>query len=78
MLIAWSGPGSASSEGEIPNVVRGTLYSYGSTTFGTFAPVSVAGHADYQLTSTDPADAQHDQINPDVAMSASGQFVLAW
>ncbi|MFO0803392.1 MAG: hypothetical protein U0791_09765 [Gemmataceae bacterium] len=72
IIAAWTGPGPVSSEGEATNVVLGTLFTYDSA-LTSIAPIDAA-HTDYQLT----AVAQHDQVNPDVAMAANGKFVLVW
>lgn len=72
IIAAWTGPGPVSSEGEPTNVVLGTLFTYDAA-LTSIAPIDAA-HTEYQLT----AAAQHDQVNPDVAMAGTGQFVLVW
>ncbi len=72
IIVAWTGPGPVGEEGEATNVVRGTVFGYDGA-FTSIAPVDAA-HTNYQLS----ADAQNDQVNPDVAMAADGRFVLAW
>jgi hypothetical protein len=72
LIVAWTGPGATGSEGETTNIIRGTLFAYDAA-FTTIAPTDIA-HTEYQLT----AAAQHDQVNPDVAMAPDGRFVLAW
>lgn len=69
LIIAWTGPGGESSEGEAANVVRGQLYSYDTSLLS----MSII-KPDYQLT----ASVQKDQVEPDVAMALDGQFALAW
>ena len=72
IIVAWTGPGPAGEEDEATNVVRGTVFGYDGA-FATITPTDTA-HTNYQLT----AAAQHDQVNPGVAMAADGRFVLVW
>ncbi|QDU23846.1 VCBS repeat-containing protein [Urbifossiella limnaea] len=71
-VVAWTGPGPISSEGEATNVVVGTVFAYNAAL--TLVGPTDAAHTEYQLT----AAAQHDQVNAAVAMTPDGRFVLVW